>query len=262
MFEGTTSTHAEFEERVMASLDLPAFPVATQTYARKQDYRVLSAVASLGQSLYKFAFDLRLLQSPPLGEWSEPFGKKQIGSSAMPFKRNPINAENVDSLARLLASMPRVAWDNAAHSLLERTLDDSGNRRSLLPEAFLIIDECLRRCVRLVTGLKINHHARKRLVEVYGTFSATEVVLMECASRGGNRQELHEVIRQHSLTAWADMQAGRDNSLPDLLAEDETLLGLAESDEIRTWLCAHDHLGDAPQRARALAKTVRKSLTE
>ena len=84
----------------------------------------------MGGSLYKFAFDLRILQSPPVGELSEPFGKKQVGSSAMPFKRNPINAEKIDSLARALAQMPRLAWDNAAHSLLERTLDDSANRRS------------------------------------------------------------------------------------------------------------------------------------
>jgi adenylosuccinate lyase len=262
LFQGTNSTHTEFETSVMASLDLPAFPVATQTYARKQDYRVLSAVSSLGQSLYKFAFDLRLLQSPPFGEWSEPFGKKQIGSSAMPFKRNPINAENVDSLARLLAALPRVAWDNAAHSLLERTLDDSGNRRTILPEGFLIIDECLRRGLRLLRGLTINDHARERLVEVYGTFAATEVVLMECARRGGDRQELHEIIRICSLGAWADVQAGRGNSLPDLLCEDETLRALADASEIRHWLSAHDHIGDAPQRALALATEVRDTLRE
>jgi adenylosuccinate lyase len=219
-------------------------------------------VASLGQSVYKFAFDLRLLQSPPLGEWSEPFGEKQIGSSAMPFKRNPIDAENVDSLARLLAVLPRVAWDNAAHSLLERTLDDSGNRRSILPEAFLIIDECLRRCLRLVRGLKINDHARQRLVDVYGTFSATEVVLMECARRGGDRQELHEIIRVHSLSAWEEIQNGRRNPLPDLLAGDEKLRRLASADELRGWLSAQDHVGDAPVRARALADDVRRTLTE
>jgi adenylosuccinate lyase len=91
---------------------------------------VTSALAGLGGSLYKFAFDLRILQSPPIGELSESFGKKQVGSSAMPFKRNPINAEKIDSLARQLAQAPRLAWDNAAHSLLERTLDDSANRRS------------------------------------------------------------------------------------------------------------------------------------
>ena len=136
-------TPDELESRIMRALGLEAVPVATQTYPRKQDYQVLSALAGLGQSLYKFAFDLRILQSPPIGEWAEPFGARQVGSSAMPFKRNPIDAENIDSLARHLAALPRVAWDNAAHSLLERTLDDSANRRSVLPEAFLIADELL-----------------------------------------------------------------------------------------------------------------------
>jgi adenylosuccinate lyase len=109
---------ADFEARLSHRLDLPFFEIATQVYPRKQDYRILAALAGLGASLYRFAFDLRLLQSPPVGELSEPFAAKQVGSSAMPFKRNPINAEKIDSLARLLALAPRLAWDNAAHSLL------------------------------------------------------------------------------------------------------------------------------------------------
>ena len=110
-----------FEQRLSAHLGLSFFPITTQTYPRKQEYTLLAALAGLGASLYKFCFDLRLLQSPPIGECSEPFGARQVGSSAMPFKRNPIQAEKVDSLARLLAQMPAVAWQNAAHSLLERT---------------------------------------------------------------------------------------------------------------------------------------------
>jgi adenylosuccinate lyase len=150
---GTSASYADlmgkenleaFERRLSEELELEFFPVTTQVYPRKQDFWVLSALASLGASLYKFAFDLRILQSPPIGELSEPFGVKQVGSSAMPFKRNPVNAEKIDSLARVLAQFPRLAWDNAAHSLLERTLDDSANRRTLLPEAFLIADELLR----------------------------------------------------------------------------------------------------------------------
>ncbi len=120
---------AQLEAHIMTAIELEPFPVATQTYPRKQDWLVMNALAGLGGSLYKFAFDLRLLQAPSLGEWAEPFGRKQVGSSAMPFKRNPINAENIDSLARMVAALPRIAWDNAAHSLLERTLDDSANRR-------------------------------------------------------------------------------------------------------------------------------------
>ena len=127
---------AAFETKLSTRLGLPFFPVTTQTYPRKQDYLVVSALAGLAGSLYKFAFDLRILQTPPIGELAEAFGKRQVGSSAMPFKRNPINAEKIDSLARMLAQLPRLAWDNAAHSLLERTLDDSANRRILLPEFF------------------------------------------------------------------------------------------------------------------------------
>lgn len=126
-----------FETLISEHLALPFYPVATQTYPRKQEYQIISALAGLGGSLYKFAFDLRILQSPPFGELSESFGKKQVGSSAMPFKRNPISAEKIDSIGRALAQMPRLAWDNAAHSLLERTLDDSANRRTMLPETFL-----------------------------------------------------------------------------------------------------------------------------
>ncbi len=97
---------------------------------------MISEIAAVGAVLNKFAFDLRFLQSPPLGEWQEPFAHQQVGSSAMPFKRNPILAEKINSLARLLAVLPQSAWGNAAFSLLERTLDDSANRRSLLPESF------------------------------------------------------------------------------------------------------------------------------
>jgi adenylosuccinate lyase len=128
----------DLEARIMARLGLEAFPVATQVYPRKQDWLVLNALAGLAGSLYKFAFDLRILQSQPFGEWSESFGFRQVGSSAMPFKRNPINSEILDSLARVVAALPRVAWDNAAHSLLERTLDDKANRRLILPQAFLL----------------------------------------------------------------------------------------------------------------------------
>ena len=189
----------DFESLVMQSLGLEAFEAATQTYPRKQDWLVLNALAGLGMTLYKFAFDLRILQSPPIGEWSEPFGAKQVGSSAMPFKRNPINAEKIDSLARYLAQLPRVAWDNAAHSLLERTLDDSANRRVILPEAFLCADELLMTAQKLIAGLVINETAIARNFAIYGPFAATEKLLMAAVKAGANRQEMHEVIREHAL---------------------------------------------------------------
>jgi adenylosuccinate lyase len=258
--ETLTLTSASFEARIMSDLGLEAFPVATQTYPRKQDYRVVSALAGLGASLYKFAFDLRVLQSPPIGEWAEPFGSRQVGSSAMPFKRNPIHAENMDSLARYLATLPRVAWDNAAHNLLERTLDDSANRRSLLPEAFLIADELLCRGLRLIEGLRINREAGERLLAVYGPFAATERLLMELVKRRGNRQELHEIIREHAMTAWAEVQAGRSNPLIKALVGDSRITFHASRDHLVAWLDASDYVGDAPERARTFAGMLRRTL--
>lgn len=251
---------AEFEGHIMAELGIGAMTVATQVCPRKQEYRVLSTLASLGQSLYRFAFDLRILQSPVIGEWAEPFGKHQVGSSAMPFKRNPIDAENIDSLARQLAALPRVAWDNAAHSLLERTLDDSANRRGTLPDAFLIADELLRRGHKLITGLQVHTSASERLMRLYGPFAATERLLMESVKRGGDRQHLHEVLREHALAAWAATRHGEDNPLVERLCQERDFLALADAETIRTWLDASDYVGDAPERARRLAAELREAV--
>jgi len=247
---------AEFDQRLSERLGLPFFPVTTQVYPRKQDYQALSALAGLGGSLYKFAFDLRLLQSPALGELSEPFGKGQVGSSAMPFKRNPINAEKIDSLARALAQMPRLAWDNAAHSLLERTLDDSANRRSLLPEAFLITDELLRTARRVLTGLQVNEAAMQQNLARYGPFAGIERLLIGLVKAGADRQTMHEKLRQHSLAAWQALQAGQPNTLIDSLAEDEEICQYLSQGQVRDLLDARQHVGDAPQRARALAAMI------
>lgn len=257
--EDSASPTEAFEARIMSALGLEAFPVTTQTYPRKQDYRVVAALAGLGASLYKFAFDLRVLQSPPIGEWAEPFAAHQVGSSAMPFKRNPIHAENLDSLARYLAALPRVAWDNAAHSLLERTLDDSANRRSLLPEAFLIADELLRRGHKLIAGLQVNSAASERLLATYGPFAATERLLMELAKHGGDRQALHEVIREHAMAAWSQTQAGQPNPLVESLCNDPRITQYAAREDILAWLDAAGYVGDAPQRARRLAALVREA---
>jgi adenylosuccinate lyase len=248
----------EFEQKLSMRLGLPFFPVATQVYPRKQDYQVISALAGLGGSLYKFAFDLRVLQSPPVGELSEPFGRQQVGSSAMPFKRNPINAEKIDSLARALAQMPRLAWDNAAHSLLERTLDDSANRRSLLPESFLITDELLGVTHRIISGLQVNQAAIRRNLEIYGPFAAVERVLMALSKAGADRQAMHERLRQHSMQAWGAIQGGMPNPLATQLEQDEEIHCYLGDREISALMDAAHHLGDAPQRARELAATIRK----
>jgi adenylosuccinate lyase len=262
LLDGTGMSPEALERRVMEALGLEAVPVATQTYPRKQDYRVLSALAGLGASLYKFAFDVRLLQSPPIGEWAEPFAAGQVGSSAMPFKRNPIHAENMDSLARLLAALPRVAWDNAAHSALERTLDDSANRRTILPEAFLIADELLLRALRLIRGLQIDRAAAARLLAAYGAFAATERLLMELVKRGGDRQALHEVIREHAMAAWTEVRAGRPSPLVESLCADPRITLHASRDQIVFWLDAGGYVGDAPERARRLASVLRAALEQ
>jgi adenylosuccinate lyase len=250
----------EFEECLSARLDLPFYPITTQTYPRKQDYQVISALAGLGCSLYKFAFDLRILQSPPIGELSEPFGETQVGSSAMPFKRNPINAEKIDSLARSLAQMPRLAWDNAAHSLLERTLDDSANRRTMLPESFLITDELLRVTRRILKGLQVNQAALSKNLSVYGPFAATERVLMALARAGADRQSAHERLRRHALAAWEEVQAGEPNPLATRLGDDPELLCYLPAKEIQDLMDVSGHLGDAPERARQFAATLREDL--
>jgi adenylosuccinate lyase len=244
----------------MEKLGLTAFEAATQTYPRKQDLSVVTAVANLGATLHKLAFDLRILQSPPIGEWSEPFGEKQVGSSAMPFKRNPIVAENIDSLTRLVAALPRVAWDNAALSLLERTLDDSANRRIFLPEAFLLMDESLTRSTNFVRRMNFWPGPIARNLAAYGIFAATERVLMAAVKAGGDRQELHEVIREHSMTAWAAVQAGLPNPLRDLIAADERAMRYVVQDRLDDLLDATHHVGDAPERTRRLSALIRDEI--
>jgi adenylosuccinate lyase len=255
-----TGSAAHLEAQIMSAIGLEAFPVATQTYPRKQDWLVLNCLAGVAGSLYKFAFDLRLLQAPSLGEWAEPFGRKQVGSSAMPFKRNPINAENIDSLARFIATLPRLAWDNAAHSLLERTLDDSANRRELFPVAFLATDEILRRAQRLVRELQVDESALARNLEKFGTFAATERVLLAAAKAGADRQEMHEVIREHSLAAWAELAAGQPNPLSARLAAEARLTLYLAPAQITALLDASKYVGDAPERARNLTRLIRQTI--
>ncbi len=247
-----------FERLLSRKIGLEFFPIATQTYTRKQDYHLLHILASIGSTLYKFAFDLRILQSPPFGEWSEPFKEKQVGSSAMPFKRNPINAEKINSLGRMLAQMPRIAWDNAAHSLFERTLDDSANRRSLLPEAFLITDEMLTVTHKLIKGLVINSHALSANLQTYAPFAATEKILMLAVKRGGDRQELHELIREHSMVAWQEIQEGAGNPLSRRLMEDQKILSYLSSEEIQQMLDLQAHTGIAAERAKQISKEKKR----
>jgi adenylosuccinate lyase len=268
---GTSATYAEllgkenlveFEKKLSKKLDLSFFSIVSQVYPRKQDYEVISALAGLGASLYKMAFDLRLLQSPAIGEMGEPFGELQVGSSAMPFKRNPIRSEKINSLARTLASLPHIAWDNAAHSLLERTLDDSANRRILLPEACLAADELLRTANAIFSKLTVETAAISRNLSAYGPFAATERVLMALVKAGANRQEMHERLRSHSLKAWENLCRGDGNPLADDLCRDGILTGYLEEQEIRTLMDIQAYTGDAAERAQGFAKTIQDAIKD
>ncbi len=259
LMEGTGMSAREMESLVMNHLDLEAYEVSTQVYPRKQDWLVLNALAGTAATLYKMAFDLRVLQSPPFGEWSEPFGSKQVGSSAMPFKRNPINAEKIGSLARWIATLPAVAWNNAAHCLLERTLDDSANRRVLLPEAFLALDEILSVSIRIFSGLKVHADRIAGQLQNYGVFAATEHLLMELGRRGADRQGMHEIIREHSLTAWADMHTGGSNPLKHLLSNEKRITKYISAVEVLAILDVTGYSGDAEQRALQAARTIRET---
>jgi adenylosuccinate lyase len=244
----------------MQRLGLEAFPVATQTYARKQDWLVLNALAGLAGSLNKTMFDLRILQSPLFGEWSEPFRGKQVGSSAMPFKRNPVTAEKINSLARWVASLPRVAWDNAALSLLERTLDDSANRRLILPEAFLAVDEMLHSSLGIIRDLQVNREMIARNLQVYGTFSAVERLLMALGKAGADRQDMHERLRVHSMQAWTRIVGGEPNPLYEMLSADAAITRYISADQVQVLLEAGQHIGDAPERAHRLADEIRRAV--
>jgi adenylosuccinate lyase len=262
---GTSAAYAEllgvdkldlFEQKLSEKLELSFYPVTSQVYPRKQDYAVVSALAGLGASLHKFAFDLRLLQSPPLGELSEPFGEKQVGSSAMPFKRNPIRAEKINSLARYLASLPRLAWDNAANSLLERTLDDSANRRILLPESFLATDELLRTASSILSKLRVDETAIARNMAIYGPFAATERVLMALVKSGADRQSMHECIRKNAMQAWEVVRRGEENTLVSLMCQDGVLTEYLSEQEICVLMDARSHVGNAAEKALQLARRI------
>lgn len=253
-------TAGEMEALVMEQLGLEPYPITSQVYPRKQDYRLLTTLAGVAASIYRFAFDLRILQAPPIGEWSEPFGAQQVGSTAMPFKRNPVNAETMDSLARYVAGLARVAWDNAAHSLLERTLDDSANRRLMLPGAFLASEEIVRRARRIVDGLQIYEATMARNLDAYGAFAATERLLMELGKAGADRQAMHEVIRLHAMEAWRVVQKGKPNPLTDRLAKEPEILRYLSPDRVRALLDASEHIGNAPQRARRIAARIQEEV--
>jgi adenylosuccinate lyase len=260
LLDGAGLTAEDQERDVLAGFGLEARDVATQTYPRKLDYLLLTQLAGLGASLSKFAADVRIQSSPGFGEMFEPFGVKQVGSSAMPFKRNPVMSERIDSLARLLPAYADVAWQNAATNFLERTLDDSANRRTILPEALLCTDEILSLGRKVIEGLRVDERRIAENLRTYGPFSGTEGLMMEAARAGGDRQELHEAIRESAMSAYAALGRGESNPLARLLADDERIVHYVDPAEVRAQLDPTGHVGDAPVRARRLAKRIREAL--
>jgi adenylosuccinate lyase len=260
LLQGCEMSPAEMEAEAMGRLALTYFPIATQTYTRQQDLRVQQVLAGIAASLHKFALDFRVLQSPPFGEWAEPFGKSQVGSSAMPFKRNPINTENICSLARYVGALPAVAWDNASQAILERSLDDSANRRLMQAEAFLVTDELLSRAERVVANMVVDELAIQRNMATYGPFAATERVLMALVANGASRQDGHEWLREASLAAWQALQHGSDNPLLDLLLNDERVARYLDPQQVEGLIDATAHTGTAAERALAFAQTVRQQI--
>ena len=220
LFDGDGEKVDELERRIARKVGMEkCFAVSGQTYPRKLDSRVLGALSGIAQSAYKFAQDLRLLQS--FREVEEPFEKGQIGSSAMAYKRNPMRSERICALSRHVMALTQDAQMTAATQWFERTLDDSANRRLSLPEAFLATDAVLELYANIASGMVVYPAMIGKRVMENLPFMATEAILMEGVRLGGDRQDLHERIRVHSQAAAARMkQEGKESDLMERIAAD------------------------------------------
>ena len=215
LFDGDTAKIDEMNRRISADFGFSqCFDVCGQTYPRKLDSRILNCLSSIAQSCYRMANDIRLLQHDRQVE--EPFEKNQIGSSAMAYKRNPMRSERICSLSRYLMADALNAPMTASTQWLERTLDDSANRRISMPEGFLCADAILRLAQNVTDGLHVNEKIVEKTVREYLPFIATENLMMEGVKNGGDRQQLHEIIRTCSMDATAKMKNGESW---DLLAD-------------------------------------------
>jgi adenylosuccinate lyase len=225
LFEGDHEKVRELDRRVAAKLGFEeTLAVSGQTYTRKLDSGVLDALSGIAQSAAKLAGDLRLLQHE--GEILEPFESEQVGSSAMAYKRNPMRSERISGLARYVISLPANTAQTAASQWLERTLDDSANRRLVLPEAFLAADAILVLATNIAAGLEVREEVIRRHVREQMPFMATERWLLLGVAAGGDRQSLHEVIRRHSLTVAEAVSRGEANNLLERLANDPAFRGV------------------------------------
>lgn len=249
LLEGTEMTPQEHERKIMEKLGLEPVTVAGQTYPRKFTLIVVSTLAILGQSCYQFANDLKILQASPFDELAEPQRRGQVGSSAMPHKENPPNAENIKSLSAGLAGKAVEAWIGAATVTLERGLEDSGGKRSYLPESFLIVDECLRRIERILKGLQVRDYSIERNMGNFGPFVALEIVLSELSKKGANRQEMHTLLAEKAREAQENIRKGKPNPLRALVLTEEGIDFYLNPSEIgKSFDSIGAHIGDAPER--------------
>lgn len=229
LFEGDHSKVKKLDELVVKKLGFEkSIPVSGQTYTRKIDYKVLSVLSGIAQSVHKMTNDIRLLQH--LKEIEEPFEKNQIGSSAMAYKRNPMRSERAASLSRYIISATMNTAMTSATQWFERTLDDSANRRIAIPESFMAADAVLDICINISSGLVVYDNVIRQHIMKELPFMATENIIMESVKKGGDRQELHEQIRKHSMEASKMVKVeGLDNDLLSRIVEDKTF-NLSEED--------------------------------
>ena len=254
LFEGDASKIDEMNRKIAADFGFTeCFDVCGQTYPRKVDSRILNCLSSIAQSCYRMANDIRLLQHDRQIE--EPFEKNQIGSSAMAYKRNPMRSERICSLARYLMADALNAPMTASTQWLERTLDDSANRRISMPEGFLCADAILRLAQNVTDGLRVNEKIVEKTVREYLPFIATENLMMEAVKRGGDRQQIHEIIRQCSMQATAKMKNGEECDLLSRLAAEKEF-GLSES-EMNELLTPSLYIGRCPQQVDALLAKIK-----
>ncbi len=220
LFDGNVEKILKLDELVVEKMGYNrAYSVTGQTYPRKFDYEVLSALSKVAQSAFKFSNDLRLLQH--LKEIEEPFEKNQIGSSAMAYKRNPMRSERIGSLARFVLSLPINASITSSLQWFERTLDDSANKRIVIPQCFMALDGILNLYMNVTENMVVYEKVVLKHVQEELPFMATENIIMQCVKAGGNRQELHERIRVYSMKASENIKAlGKNNNLLDLIEKD------------------------------------------
>jgi adenylosuccinate lyase len=244
LFEGDHQKVRQLERRVAEKMGFSdSYPVTGQTYSRKVDTQILDLLSGIAQSAHKAASDLRLLANRK--EMEEPFGKDQIGSSAMAYKRNPMRSERICSLARYAMSLQSSAANTLATQWMERTLDDSANRRLVLPQAFLAVDAILLIYQNVTSGLVVYPRVIDRNLREELPFMATENILMAAVAAGGDRQDLHERIRQHSQAASQQVKGeGQANDLLDRLAADEAFSNV----DFAATLNVLDYVGRAPQQ--------------